>query len=330
MADKRQARVIDIDNYAQTGGTNFDLAAQHIRNGVYDFLIIKAGLGTEKSRIFDEQRQLAEKAGISYLTYHFPDPYSPDKNNPKENMKLQAKLYVDWVGDSQSAYCVDIEVPNDESRLPTRKELNRYLGELIRLTSKRPILYSSVYILKSINGFLKDAESYDLWIADYVKVKPGEENNEGLYRYFDDFLKSHSWTLPPTVRGTNLEKKVIVWQFTKKGHGHHYIYNEKIGDNEEGKLSADLNISINEREEFMKHVFGRIPDLPKATPRFDALTAEQIKELAQTGISPNVRVDLNMTDLQLEEFTTLQEKMNESGITLKIKVNIQAHTTNNQ
>jgi GH25 family lysozyme M1 (1,4-beta-N-acetylmuramidase) len=322
MVNQRQARVIDIDNYAQTGGTNFDLAAQHIRNGVYDFLIIKAGLGTEKSKIFDEQRQYSENAGIPYLTYHLVDPYSPNKDNPKENMKIQAESYVNWVGKNQPLYCVDIEVPYKKSRLPTRKELNAYLSKLIQLTGKRPILYTRVNILTQITGFMKDAETYPLWIADYVYAKPGQENKEGNYRYFDDFLEFYKWTLPPTVRGTNLETKVIMWQFSKKGKGPYYIYNEKIRNNEDGKQSADLNVSINERDEFMKHVFGRLPDLPKAAPQLDALTPEQIEELAQAGISPNVRVDLNIADFQTEEFVTLQEKLEKSGISLKIKVNI--------
>jgi hypothetical protein len=325
MTDKRQARVIDIDNYAQTGGTNFDLAAQHIRNGVYDFLIIKAGLGTEKSRIFDEQRNFAEVAGIPYLTYHLVDPFSPNKENPKENMKLQASKYVDWVGKDQSKYCVDIELPNEESRLPTRNELNSYLSKLIQLTGKRPILYTRVNLITQISGFMKDAETYPLWIADYVIVKPGEENNEGLYRYFDDFLGSHRWTLPPTVRGTNLEKKVILWQFTKKGNGPHYIYEEYLGPNKEGKRSADLNVSIKERDEFMKFIFGEIPDLPKATPIAPDLNPKQLETLAKSGINPNIQFDLDLKDVEVEKLDELKTKLGEEGIIPKVQFNLRAN-----
>lgn len=326
MVNQRQAIAIDIDDNARTGGTNFDLAVRHIRNGVYDFLIIKAGLGVWKSELFDEQRQLAERAGIPYLTYHIPDPHSPNKDNPKENMRLQAQQYIDWVGKNQPKYITDIEVPGDHSRLPKRKEINRYLTELKNLTGKPPILYTRMNIIEAM-GILKEAAHYKLWIADYASVKSDVISKEGQYRYIEDFLKDYEWTLPGTVKGSKIEKNVILWQFSEKGKGPHYIYNKKIGDNKDGKLSADLSVSIKERDDFLKQVFGKIPDLPRAVPLYDSLTAEQIDELAQTGILPKVRVDLNMTDLQIEEFTTLQEMMNKSDITPKIKIDIQANIT---
>ena len=331
MTNKRQARAIDIDNNARTGGTNFDLAVRHIRNGVYDFLIIKAGLGVEKSEVFDEQRQLTEKAGIPYLTYHIPDPHSPNKDNPKQNMKDQAKLYADWVGKNQPKYITDIEVPGSHSRLPKRKEINSYLSEIIKVTGKRPILYTRMNIIKSI-GIEDVAAHYDLWIADYADVKSDVLKERGQYRFIEEFLNDYEWTLPVTVKNSKLEKNVVLWQFSDAGLGPHYIYNEKTKHPiyQDGKKSADLSVSIKGRDEVLKKLFGNIPDLPKAVPLHDLLTAEQIEELAQIGITPNVRVDLNLTDLQSEEFTTLQEMMDKSGITPKIKVNIQANTTNNQ
>ncbi len=326
MAIKRQARVIDIDNNAQTGGTNFDLAVKHIRAGVYDFLIIKAGLGMEPSEIFDEQRKYAEMYGIPYITYHLPDPATPNPGDQKGNMIQQARKYVDWVGKNQPVYIVDIEYPYKGGMLPSKKALNGYLSEIFKLTKKHPIIYTRVNILESI-GFIEEAKQYDLWIADYASVKSDVKKERGQYRFIEDFLKDYEWTLPVTVKNTKLEKNVVLWQFSDAGLGPHYIYNEKTKHPiyQDGKKSADLSVSIKGRDEVLKKLFGKIPDLPKAIPPRELLTGKQIEQLAQTGISPNVRADLDMTDLQIEEFTTLQELLNVSGITPKIKINIQAN-----
>lgn len=326
MAIKRQAFAIDIDENARTGGINYDLVVKHIRAGVYDFLIIKAGLGMEPSEIFDEQRKYAEMYGIPYLTYHIPDPHSPNKDNPKQNMKLQAKLYADWVGKNQPKYITDIEVPGSHSRLPKRKEINSYLSELIKVTGNRPILYTRMNIIKSI-GIENEAAHYDLWIADYADVKSDVKKERGRYRFIEDFLNDYKWALPVTVKNSKLEKNVILWQFSDAGLGPHYIYNEKTKHPiyQDGKKSADLSVSIKGRDEVLKKLFGKIPDLPKAIPPRELLTGKQIEQLAQTEISPNLRADLDMTDLQIEEFTTLQEMLNVSGITPKIKINIQAN-----
>ncbi len=322
---RRQALGIDIDNYARTGGTNFDLAGKHIREGVYDFLIIKAGLGMRKSDIYDEQKEQAEKVGIPFVTYHLPDPDSPNREVPKNNMTQQARRYIDWVGKNQSAYITDIELPYRGGRLPTKKELQQYLVEIKKLTGKRPILYTRMDILKVIK-FTKEAEQYDLWIAQYLYVRSNPPDEGEKYRYFQDFLKDNSWTLPPLVTGTNLEKKVILWQFSDKGDGPHYIYNQRTKHPKfkEGKKSADLIVSIKDRDEFMMFLFGRIPDLPKAAPRVQALTTEQMEALAQAGISPNIDVDINIDDFEIEEFKTLQGKLEKAGITPKVQINLRS------
>ena len=61
---ERQALGIDLNEYARTGGINYDLVKDFIQRGVYDFLIIKAGLGFTKSETFDEQRQNVERLDI--------------------------------------------------------------------------------------------------------------------------------------------------------------------------------------------------------------------------------------------------------------------------
>lgn len=176
-------------------------------------------------------------------------------------------------------------------------------------------------ILSSI-GFLKDAESYFLWIAEYIPAKPNRPAKDGKYRYFEDFLEDYRFSLPLTVRGTNLENRVILWQFTDKGSGPYYIYNEFTEDPDfpDGKLSADLNISIKGRDEFLKLIFGRIPDLPKIAPRVQGLTSEQLDKLIQAGIIPSIQANINMDDFEIEEFKTLLGKLEAEGITPDVKV----------
>jgi GH25 family lysozyme M1 (1,4-beta-N-acetylmuramidase) len=327
MVDKRQALGIDIDNYARTGGTNFDLAAKHIREGVYDFLIIKAGLGMGKSDIFDEQRKYAENAGIPFVTYHLPDPDAPNKEVPKNNMPQQARRYVDWVGKNQPVYIVDIELPKTDGtgRLPTRKELLQYLTEFKKLTGKSPILYTRIDILEKI-GFINDAAQYDLWLAQYLYVKSKLPAVQEKYRYIDDFLKDYQWTIPALGKWKNLAKNVILWQFTDKGDGPYYIYNQHTAHHKykDGKKSADLNISIIGRDEFLKLIFGSIPDLPKSAFRVQGLTSEQLEKLAQAGITPNIQVDINIDDFEIEEFKVLQDKLDAAGISSNVKVKFRA------
>ena len=99
---QRQALGIDINNWARIGGVNFNLAQQQIMKGTYDFLIIKAGLGLNKSVTFEEQRTGVEAKSIPYSTYFFPDANT--------DINQQAKFYVDLVGTDQPSYIVDVEV----------------------------------------------------------------------------------------------------------------------------------------------------------------------------------------------------------------------------
>jgi len=312
---KRQARGIDIDENARTGGTNFTLAKKLVQDGVYDFLIIKAGLGIRKSEIFDEQRQAAEQAGIPYVTYHLPDPSA--------DMIKQARDYIKWVGKDQPAYIVDIERPYDEKkggRLPKKNELKAYLAEFEKLTSKPPLLYTRMDILKDTD-FLKEAEEYSLWLAEYPYKNAAKEE---LYKDFDDFLGAHAWTAPST-KGSNLEKNVILWQFSKKGRPD-LIYNKKTKHHEYkvGKQSADLNISIKERDEFMKQLFGKVPPKPGSVDQSLTETLAQMEKMKEAGITPEVQIQINTANLDVKTLETLKGKLEKAGASPEVHINIQA------
>jgi GH25 family lysozyme M1 (1,4-beta-N-acetylmuramidase) len=129
--DKRQALGIDISHWSRTGGVNFEKVQQYVKDGTYDFLIIKAGQGLAESVTFLEQMKGAEQKGIPHTTYYFLDP--------TVDINKQAKHYVNLVGTEQPSYIVDVELPypaSEGGRLPTRIELLKFLGELERLTQK--------------------------------------------------------------------------------------------------------------------------------------------------------------------------------------------------
>jgi len=269
----RQALGIDINQYARTGGTNFGLAKDHIEAGVYDFLILKVGLGFNKVDIFEEQMNGCIQHDIPYTTYHFPDP--------ELNMKNQARKYVDWVGTKQRSYIVDIEKPRRDSRPPNRSEMLNYLGELERLINKKPILYSSIAILNSI-GFTNDAKGYQLWIAHYLFMKSLWPLQKKLYSKFGDFVKDHAREIPPAARGSGLENNVILWQFSDRGDGRFYLFNRHTNDPRypDGMENADLNISISKRDDFMEDIFG---DIPKdiTSQYFSALNSHDPNRVAE-------------------------------------------------
>lgn len=246
---ERQALGVDIDAWQEVGGTNYELFRQHIRDGVADFLIIQAGVGNQISPVFNEQRQNSEQLGIPYVTYHLIDP--------EDNIEEQAQKYVDWVGTGDPAYIFDVEKPRENSRPPNRQELLRYLEALTALIDKEPILYSTMNILKEIN-FLDQARQFRLWIAQYPDVIHPTPQNK-VYKYFDQFLADFAHKLPKSVRGTPLADNVILWQFTKKGDGHHYISNRLTAAGNIGVREVDLDISIHERDTFMQEIFGTGP-----------------------------------------------------------------------
>ena len=249
---ERQALGIDINDYARTGGVNFERYKRLIRNGEVDFLIIKAGLGKLRSPVFNEQRQNAELYGIPYVTYHLIDP--------EQNIKEQAQSYVDWVGTGDPAYIFDVEKPRKKTRPPNRKELLRYIKRLTALINKEPILYSRMEILEDTN-FVDEARHFRLWIAQYPYVIDQYPQNKVQYKYFNQFLADYDHRLPITVQGTPLADKVILWQFSEYGDGYHYIYNELTEDprHPEGKKAAALNISIHGREALLTELFGSVP-----------------------------------------------------------------------
>jgi hypothetical protein len=255
---ERQALGIDTNEYARTGGTNIRKVKKHIKTGVYDFLILKAGGGTVRNPIFNEQREQAERIGAPYSTYHFPVP--------GQDMKAQARSYIDWVGTEQRVYIIDAEKPRGGPRPPNKRELRTILDEVERLTKKQPVLYTRVSLLREID-FVNQASQYRLWIAQYLydpALSDFPEKDYVQYRYFQDFTRDHTRQHPPEVLKPDVEvlkDKVIMWQFTEHGDGRHYVYNRRTNDPvyPDGKLGADLNISLKGREEFMQLMFGGVP-----------------------------------------------------------------------
>jgi GH25 family lysozyme M1 (1,4-beta-N-acetylmuramidase) len=252
---QRQALGIDISHWSRTGGVNYEKVQKYVKEGTYDFLIIKAGQGLAESVLLIEQMKGAEQKGIPHTTYYFLDP--------NIDINKQAKHYVDLVGTEQPSYIVDVELPRSVSeggRLPTRTELLQFLDELERLTQKQPIIYSRIQLLRLIR-FLTAAKDYKLWIAQYLWDWSLLPQEKVFYRFFSDFLDDYAGTLPPSIRGTNLKKNVLLWQFSEKGDGYHYIFNKRTADPRftVGKKSADLNVSIQERDIFMQTMFGDTP-----------------------------------------------------------------------
>ncbi|MGD2159227.1 MAG: GH25 family lysozyme [Anaerolineales bacterium] len=248
---ERQALGIDISEYSRTGGINYALVKKNVQEGVYDFLIIKAGAGTSRSPLFEEQKQNVEQRGIPYATYHF--------TLPGQNMKEQAQKYVDWVGTDQPVYILDVETPLGGDRPPNRDEMREIIDEMVELTNKEPVIYSRMDVLQRI-GFVNDARQYRLWIAQYLWDRSHLPSEKLQYHYLHDFTRDFSWSLPPSIQNTAIEENVILWQFSEKGKGPYYIYNLRTADPNFpiGKKSADLNISIKGRDEFMQLMFGGV------------------------------------------------------------------------
>jgi hypothetical protein len=100
-----------------------------------------------------------------------------------------------------------------------------------------------------------------LWIAQWVYDLAVYPEQKVYYRYFHDFVRDYSGRLPPDSLNTVLEENVILWQFTPNGMGPHYAYNLLTEDplHPTGKKSADLNISIKGRNEFLQLLFGEVP-----------------------------------------------------------------------
>jgi GH25 family lysozyme M1 (1,4-beta-N-acetylmuramidase) len=71
---QRQALGIDISHWSRTGGVNYEKVQKYVKEGTYDFLIIKAGQGLAESVLLIEQMKGAEQKGIPHTTYYFLDP----------------------------------------------------------------------------------------------------------------------------------------------------------------------------------------------------------------------------------------------------------------
>lgn len=281
----RQALGIDINEFARTGGIHYELVKEHFQKGEYDFLIIKAGLGLTKSPLLDEQRENAELHRIPFATYHLIDP--------RHDMTIQAQKYVEWVGANEPVYIVDVEKPAKEIRPRNRSELLRYIDELVRLTNKQPVLYSRANLLKEI-GLLLDAKQFRLWIAQYPFDKSLLPSQEVQYRYFHDFTRDFANKLPPSILKTGLEENVILWQFSEKGNGPYYIYNPRTAHPTftEGMKQADLNISIQGRDEFMQSFFGGVPQNAEEEDSVPASGPQPTLEPTYPGITNQAMINL--------------------------------------
>jgi hypothetical protein len=117
---------------------------------------------------------------------------------------------------------------------------------------------------------------------------------------------------------------VILWQFTEKGRPD-LIYNKKTKHpiNKDGKLSADLNVSIKERDEFMKLLFGKIPPKPSSVNQILTETLAQVEKMKEAGITPEVQININMADLDIKALKTLQGKLEKAGVSSQVQLNIQ-------
>jgi hypothetical protein len=284
----RQALGIDINQYARKGGTNFGLARDHIQAGEYDFVIIKVGLGFNKVDIFDEQINGCIQYDIPHTTYHFLDP--------DLDMKTQARKYVDWVGSKEQSYIVDIEKPRKNSRPPNKTELRQYLGEFEALIGKKPVLYSSASVLESI-GFIEDAKQYKLWLAHYLFMKSLWPTKKVKYRHFHNFVKDHAGEVTSEARRVGLQNNLILWQFTDIGDGRRYIYNARTQDPRypDGMTNADLNISIQPRDDFMEFMFGDVDDTEITSRYFKALKSHAPDQVAELYADQAVHVTANRT-----------------------------------
>ncbi len=275
---ERQAFGIDINEFSRTGGINYNRVNGFINSGGYDFLITKAGLGNNRSPLLAEHQQQTAQRGIPLVTYHLVDP--------RVDMREQARSYVNWVGTGQTAYILDVESPNPAQNVPppTRDQLLRNIDELTSLTQKQPILYSNVSILKQI-GFLNDAAHFKLWLAQYLFDRAKLPDEQVLYTSFDDFCRDHAGQLPPDSRNTVIQDQVILWQFTAKGNGRHYIYNEKTADPQfqDGMFDADLNVSIPGRGDFLKLVYGIDAGVPAEQLAVPVVPAESPVLVPTTG-----------------------------------------------
>ena len=256
MSD-RQALGIDINEWSRTGGVNYDLVKRHIRAGVYDFLIIKAGLGNNQSPLLEEQKREAERHGIPFVTYHLLDP--------GVDIKEQTRKYVEWVGTGETAYILDVESPYRGHQPPNRAEVLRSIDEIARLTQKGPVIYSRVGMLDEIN-FLDEARHFPLWIAQYPWDISQLPSRNVQYQYFHEFTRDFSDMLPPSAHRAGIAGNVILWQFSERGRGRYYLYNANTADPRfpQGLESADLNISIKGRGAFMQLMFGGIPAIEEA------------------------------------------------------------------
>jgi len=120
----------------------------------------------------------------------------------------------------------------------------------------------------------------EIWYNASPNIEP-QISDQLAVGYFRDFLDDYANQLPFTVPGTGLSENVILWQFTGRGDGPHYIFNERTAHPrfKVGKKNADLNVSMQERDVFMKTIIGDTPqvdtevDIDVTEPEEEAIEA---------------------------------------------------------
>lgn len=248
--ETRQAQFIDTNFYYRVGGVDVDKAKNH-----NDILAIQAGIGSRKAVTLEDQISVAKEAGLKYVTWLILDP------NDSLSIAEQIISWFGWWGVDSAPMCIDLEKPRSITRHINRDEL-KIAVETIRNNSEfRVGCYSRVNIFESIFGSAFPDWFRDVWqwIAQYLL-----NNQWSLYRYYDPFLNSWEWSLPPSVTKSLLyrdkywREMVEAWQITPKGDAVHYIAPMWIEPGQPGIKSCDLNVSMKSVADFMESIFGDI------------------------------------------------------------------------
>jgi hypothetical protein len=144
---------------------------------------------------------------------------------------------------------------------------------------------------------MDEARQFRLWIAQYLYDQEQLPQVKVQYRYFDEFTRDYANSLPPSVANTPLRDQVVLWQFSAKGDGRHYIYSAltESPSYPTGKKSADLNISLQGRDEFLQELFGRVPAIeisvhvnggPPIEPTYPEIDNQDMINLIFTAAEP--------------------------------------------
>ena len=256
-----QANFVDTNFYYRVGGVDPDKARQH-----NDILAIQWGIGSRKTDTFDDQVAVAKSQNLKYFTWCILDVADA------KSIEEQVEIWHDTEGATEAPMFIDQERPRSSTRYLNVDELRRAVTTIRSLSDYRVGCYSRVNIFESLfDEFPTWMEDVAQWIAQYLLH--WDSFAWVPYRYYDDFLKSWSWSLPPAVIKSNLYKDsywremVEAWQFTDKGDAEYYIAPEWIYPGQPGIKSCDLNVSIKPLHEFMQSIFGEVDPIPPPEPQ---------------------------------------------------------------